>query len=132
MLAGGAERRGRDEMTVVAGIPIPSSSPYFLAGVAAHVLFGLTCVACGAVAMLSPKRAGRHPWFGTLYFWSLGGIFVTASALALVRWSEDRILFLLATLSFATAVAGRQARRQQWVGWPRWHITGMGSRTSPC
>ena len=113
-------------MTIVAGIPIPSSSPYFLAGIAVHVLFGLTCVVCGAVAMLSPKCAGRHPWFGTVYFWSLGGVFVTASALALVRWREDRVLFLLAALSFAAAIVGRQARRQRWPGWPRWHMTGMG------
>ena len=53
-------------MTVVAGILIPSTSPYFLAAVAVHVLFGLTCVICGAVAMLSTKRAGRHPLFGTV------------------------------------------------------------------
>jgi uncharacterized membrane protein HdeD (DUF308 family) len=113
-------------MTIVAGIPVPSSSPYFLAGVAAHVLFGLTCVVCGAVAMVSPKRAGRHPGFGTVYFWSLSGLFVTASGLAIVRWREDRTLFLLATLSLAAAVVGRQARRRRWRRWPRWHMTGMG------
>ena len=113
-------------MTVVAGIPIPSSSPYFLAGVAAHVLFGLICVACGAVAMLSPKRAGRHPWFGTAYFWSLAGVFATACALAFVRWNEDRVLFLLAVIAFALANLGRRARRRRWRWWPRWHMAGMG------
>lgn len=113
-------------MTVVAGIPIQSSSPYFLAGVAVHVFFGLTCVVCGAVAMLSPKRRGRHPTFGTIYFWSLSGVFVTASALAVIRWSDDRALFILAALSFSAAVLGRQARRRQWKDWPRWHMTGLG------
>ena len=113
-------------MTVVAGIPIPSVSPYFLAGVALHVLLGLVAVASGALAMLSPKRAGRHPMFGAVYFWALGGVFITASALAAARWVEDRMLFALAAIAFATAVLGRQARRRLWRGWPRWHMTGMG------
>ncbi|HEV2363306.1 MAG TPA: hypothetical protein VGS12_03815 [Caulobacteraceae bacterium] len=113
-------------MTTVVGIPIPSSSPWFLAGVAAHVLLGLTCVVCGAVAMLSPKRAGRHPRLGTVYFWSLAGVFVTAGALAFARWTQDRVLFLLAALSFAAAILGRQARRSCWRDWPRWHMSGMG------
>lgn len=55
-------------MTDVAGIRIPSTSPIFLAIVALHVLLGLACVVTGAVAMLSPKRQGRHPSFGTIYF----------------------------------------------------------------
>jgi hypothetical protein len=114
------------EATIVAGIPIPSTSPLFLAGVGAHVILGLVCVVCGAVAMLSPKRAGRHPRFGSVYFWSLAGVFVTASALAAARWAEDKLLFALAVLSFALAVTGRQARRGRWQGWPRWHMTGMG------
>ena len=113
-------------MTVIAGIPIPSTSPFFLAGVAAHVLFGLTCVVTGAIAMLSEKRPGRHPTFGTTYFWSLAGAVVTAAALALARWADDQVLFLLAVLSFAAAVVGREARRRQWRGWPRWHMTGLG------
>src|SRR5438552_1617764 len=36
-----------------------------------HVLAGLTCVATGLVAIVSPKRPGRHPRFGGIYFWSL-------------------------------------------------------------
>ena len=113
-------------MTIIAGVTIPSSSPYFLAGVGLHMLFGLTSVICGAAAMLSPKRAGPHPRFGTVYFWSLAGILVTASGLAVARWAEDRVLFLLAALSFAAAVIGRRARRRRWSEWPRWHMTGMG------
>ncbi len=55
-------------VTVVAGIAIPSTSPVFLAAVGVHVLAGLVCVVSGAVAMLSRKRPGRHPTFGTVYF----------------------------------------------------------------
>ena len=113
-------------MTIIAGLPIPSTSPWFLAGVAAHVAFGVACVVAGAVAMLSAKRPGRHPLAGTVYFWSLAGVFVTACALALSRWTQDRTLFGLACVAFALAVLGRQARRRQWQQWPRWHMTGMG------
>ena len=77
--------------------------------------------------MLSPKRAGRHPQYGTIYFWCLTGIFLTASGLAVVRWAGDYHLFILGTLSFAAACLGRQARRQRWRNWVRLHITGMGS-----
>jgi hypothetical protein len=108
------------------GVPIPSTSPWFLAGVAVHVAFGLTCVIAGAVAMLSAKRPGRHPRAGSVYFWSLAGVFLTAAALAFVRWAEDRVLFSLACLAFALCVAGREARRRRWRGWPRWHMSGMG------
>jgi hypothetical protein len=40
-----------EDVMVVAGIPIPSTSPVFLAVVGFHVLLGLMCVATGAVAI---------------------------------------------------------------------------------
>ena len=116
-----------DGITNVAGIEIPSSNPVFLAVVGVHVLLGLACVVTGAIAMLSPKRAGRHPRFGTFYFWCLTGIFLAASGLAAVRWAEDYHLFILGKLAFAAACFGRQARRQRWRNWVRLHITGMGT-----
>ena len=113
--------------TDIAGIEIPSTNPIFLAVVGIHILLGLGCVVIGAVAMLSPKRAGRHPRYGTIYFWCLAGIFVTAGGLAVARWAEDYHLFILGTLSFVSAYWGRQARRQRWRNWVRRHITGMGT-----
>ena len=62
----------------VVGIEIPSTDPAFLAVVAVHVLFGLACTIAGIIAMLSPKRSGRHPRFGTIYYWCLVGVFVRA------------------------------------------------------
>lgn len=112
--------------TVVAGIPVPSDSPYFLAGVGVHVAAGLTCVIAGAVAMLSKKRPGRHPTAGRIYYWSLAVVFVSAVGLALARWAEDRDLFLLAILSFALASFGREAVRRGFLGRYRPHIIGMG------
>ncbi len=55
-------------MTVIGGIPIPSTSPIFLAVVGIHVLLGLACTIIGIVAMLSLKGRGRHSNFGTIYF----------------------------------------------------------------
>jgi hypothetical protein len=113
--------------TNVAGIAIPSIDPIFLAVVGVHILLGLACIVTGAIAMLSQKRAGRHPWYGTIYFWCLAGVFVTSTGLAATRWAEDYHLFVLGALSFAAAYFGRQARRQRWRNWVRLHITGMGT-----
>jgi hypothetical protein len=115
-----------DGTTDIAGIEIPSTSPVFLTVVGIHVLLGLACVVTGAITMLSLKRAGRHPRNGTIYFWCLAGVFLTAAGLAAVRWAEDYHLFILGALSFAAASLGRQARRSRWRHWVRLHITGMG------
>ena len=77
--------------------------------------------------MLSQKRPGRYPRYGTIYFWCLAGIFLTSTSLAAVRWAEDYHLFILGALSFAAAFLGRQARRRRWRYWIRLHITGMGA-----
>ena len=116
-----------DGVTIIAGLPIPSTSPVFLAAVGLHVLAGLACVASGAVAMLSRKGRGRHSDFGTIYFWGLVVVFLSASGLAIVRWAEDYPLFILAALSMAAAWFGRAAMRRRWRGVVRLHITGMGA-----
>src|SRR5687768_6570551 len=112
--------------TVVAGIPIPSTNPIFLAVVGVHVLLGLICVVAGAVAMLSPKRSGRHPTFGTIYYWNLVAVFVTATGLSVVRWAEDYHLFILGLSALIAASLGRTARRRRWARWVPVHISGMG------
>lgn len=115
------------ETTVVAGIEIPSTSPVFLTIVGFHVVAGLACVISGAMAMLSPKRAGRHPTFGSIYYWCLLAVFASASALSVMRWAENYHLFILGVLSFATAWFGRAARQRRWQGWVRLHIAGLGT-----
>jgi hypothetical protein len=116
-----------DGTTEIAGIEIPSANPVFLTVVGIHVLLGLACVVTGAIAMLSPKRRGRHPRYGTIYFWCLAGVFLTAAGLAAVRWAQDYHLSVLGALSFAAAYFGRLARQERWRHWVRLHITGMGS-----
>src|SRR3954470_7534451 len=101
-----------DDITVVAGIPVPSTSPIFLAIVAVHVLFGLGATAAGAVAMLSKKRRGRHSDFGTIYNWCLAVVFVTATALSAARPAEDYHLFILGALALTAAYWARGAARR--------------------
>jgi hypothetical protein len=114
-----------DQGVVVLGIPIPSSSPLFLSIVAIHVLAGLVCTVAGIVAMLAPKRAGRHPSAGTVYYWSLVVVFLTMTALSILRWPANTHLFVLGILSFCAGVIGRTARRRLWPGWVPVHVTAM-------
>jgi len=116
-----------ENTTVVLGIPIPSTDPVFLAIVGVHVLFGLAAVIAGAVVMLRRKGSGQHANLGTIYFWSLSGVFVTMSALSFMRWAENYHLFILGALSFASAYLGRTAARRQRYQWVRLHLTGMGA-----
>ena len=110
----------------LAGIEIPSDAPLFLLVLGMHVVFGLGCVVTGCVAMLSAKRAGRHPRFGTYYYWSLAVVFGTMSVLSAMRWAENYRLFVLGFLSFVAATVGRTARRRRWRSWVTLHIGGLG------
>jgi hypothetical protein len=94
---------------------------------AVHVFAGMTCVATGAVAALSPKRRGRHPGFGLVYFWALAVVFVTSTGMSLLRWSEDGYLFVLGTVAFSFALFGLTARRRRWAGWTTAHVVGMSA-----
>src|SRR3954462_12584212 len=115
-----------DDITVVAGIPIPSTSPVFLTIVGIHVLFGIVCATTGVVAMLSKKRRGRHSDFGTIYYWCLAAVFVTATALSAARPAEDYHLFVLGVLALTAAYWARGAARGGGPGWIQRHIAGMG------
>jgi hypothetical protein len=115
-----------DHGIVILGIVVPSSSKVFLTIVAGHVGAGLVCVVAGAVAMVSPKRAGRHPTAGTLYYWSLLVVFLSMTALSIMRWPADTHLLVLGILSFGSGAIGRTARRGRWQGWLRIHMVGMG------
>ena len=113
--------------TDILGIIVPSTDPLFLIVIGLHILVALTCVVSGAVAMLQPKQAGRHPWYGTVYYWGLVAVFASATALALMRWAEDWHLFVLGTLALSAATFGRTARRRRWNKWVELHIIGMGT-----
>ena len=112
------------EGVVVLGIPIPSSSPLFLSVVAVHVAAGIICTLAGVVAMLAPKRIGRHPSAGTVYYWSLVVVFFSMAILSILRWPANTHLLILGVLSFGAGFLGRRARRHSPVRL-RMHVVGM-------
>ena len=90
-----------------------------------HIPAGLTCVVTGAVALLSRKLRGRHPAFGEIYFWALTVVFLTATALAVMRWAESAYLIVLGAIALAFASVGYCARKRRWPGWLTAHMVGM-------
>lgn len=110
----------------IIGFNLPSNSPLFLSVLSFHILFGIACAILGIAAMLSRKRRGKHPNFGTAYYWCLAVLFASATVLAAMRWAEDYHLFILGALSFLAASVGRMARRQLWRKWVDFHVIGMG------
>ena len=109
----------------IVGFELPSD-PLFLTVLAIHVPLGLAAVVTGLAAMVSRKGRGKHSRVGTIYFWSLGGLFVTSSALAVMRWFDDYHLFILGAVAFTAAAIGRAARRNRWNTTIDLHIAGMG------
>jgi hypothetical protein len=103
---------------------MPASPAFFLL-VVVHMGAGLTCVVGGAVALLSPKRRGRHPRFGEVYFWALAVVFATTAGMAGIRWAHDAHLFVLGCLAFGAGSVGYVARKRRWPGWLTFHLTGM-------
>jgi hypothetical protein len=115
------------EPFTVGGIPIPSDAPLFLAALGVHIPFGLAAVVTGAVAILSSKGPGRHPNFGTYYYWCLAVVFGSATVLSALRWIDNYHLFVLGALSFVAASLGRTARRRRWQHWLKLHISALGT-----
>src|SRR5262249_21267440 len=70
---------------------------------------------------------GGHSTWGTIYYYCLVALFASAAFLSIMRWAENYHLFVLGTLSIASAWIGRAALRQRWSHWIRLHIVGMGS-----
>jgi len=77
--------------------------------------------------MLSEKGMARHVALGRTYYLCLTAVFVSASALAFTRWTEDYHLFVLGALAIAAATLGRSAAKRKLRSWPTLHVVGMGS-----
>lgn len=108
------------------GLPIPAAGPVFTAALAVHIASGLIAVVTGALAATAKKRPGRHPRAGRIYLCALGGIFVTATVMATIRWRQDAYLFAIAVIAFGLGWYGYRARRRHRPGWPPHHAIGMG------
>ena len=110
----------------ILGIVVPNESPLFVSLVGVHVLIALAAVIAGVAAMLSKKGIGRHSTFGSVYFWLMFGVFVTATALSAMRWTHDRHLFVLGALAFACVTFGRSSLRRRGRARLAAHLSGMG------
>ena len=115
-----------EQPVTILGLPIPSDSPLFLGVLAVHVVAGLGAVVAGAVAMLSPKRPGRHPRLGRFYLRCLAVIAVTMALLSAMRWREDYHLFTLGMLAAAAAAVGLGGVRRSSRAL-RTHAVGFGA-----
>ena len=111
----------------VFGLPIPDAGLVFAAALIVHIGAGLTGVIAGALAATARKRPGRHPKAGRVYLWAIGGVFVTATIMAAIRWHHDWHLFVIGALAFALALYGYRAGRRHQPGWPTHHAIAMGS-----
>jgi hypothetical protein len=110
----------------VFGIHVPSSTPVFLAFLTVHVTTALTAVVSGGWAALARRKArGRHTRLGDVYYAAICVVFATATGMAVLRWRQDHLLFLIGTVAFGAATTGLLARRRHWPG-DATHIIGMG------
>lgn len=122
----GQENHMSSDTTIVFGVPVPSIDPVFLAVVRFHIVVGVISVVTGVTAMLSQKGRGRHSRLGTIYYWSLSLVVLSATALSVARWAENYQLFFLGALSFIAATFGRTVLRQGWPNRFRVHLASMG------
>jgi hypothetical protein len=109
----------------ILGVEVGSTAPVFLAVLAVHVVAGLTAVITGAAAALARKGSPRHIRAGRWFYRAITAVFVTAAALAAMRWAQDWYLFVLGAVAFTAATAGFLHRRYRRPG-DTGHIAGMG------
>src|SRR5256885_3640034 len=109
----------------IGGIAVPDAGGVFLAVLALHVVAGATAVVALVVAATAVKRPGRHPRAGTVYLVAIGAVFVTAAAMAVLRWGHDWHLLAIATVAAGLAGLGWWARRRRPRRWMAWHGTSM-------
>lgn len=92
---------------------------------ALHIVAGTAGLALGPLAMMSPKRHGRHPRVGVAYQVVLAVLTLSALGLALLDMAQLWWLGLIAVLTEAAALSGWWARRRQFSGWLAWHVRLM-------
>ena len=95
-----------------------------------HIMSGSLALLAGPVAMMLPKRRGRHAKLGTGYVALVGLLSASAIGLAAMKpalwW-----LGVIAGATLAAALAGRELRRRHPPGWLPQHISLMsGSNIS--
>lgn len=110
----------------ILGGQVGSSAPVFLAFLSVHVIAGLTAVIAGAIAALTSKGSSHHVRAGRWFYRAITVVFLTAMALAIIRWRQDYHLFIIGTVAFTAATIGYLHRRRHRPG-DTGHIVGMGT-----
>src|SRR5215469_16520863 len=110
----------------ILGDEVGSTAPVFLAFLSVHVIAGLTAVATGATAALTRKGSSRHIRAGRWFYRAITVVFITATALSIMRWRQDYHLFIIGTVAFLAATTGYLHRRRHLPG-DTGHIVGMGT-----
>jgi hypothetical protein len=86
-----------------------------------HVVAGGLGLLVGPIAMLAPKRPGRHPRLGYAYQALTAVLCLTAFGLVVYQpalwW-----LGVIGAATWGTALGGWWARRRRFDGWLAWHI----------
>jgi hypothetical protein len=98
----------------------------FRAVLALHVAAGAVGLVLGPIAMLAPKRPGRHTRAGEAYHWVMLFLCVSAAVLALLDWARIWWFLPIAVGSYAFALLGYAAAKRRGAGWLGTHITGQG------
>lgn len=91
---------------------------------AVHIAAGSLGLVVGPLAMLAPKRPGRHPKLGTTY--QISTAILCLSAWGLVAYRPDLWwLGVIAAATWAAALGGWWAARRRFHGWVLWHLNLM-------
>jgi hypothetical protein len=93
---------------------------------AVHIASGSLGLVLGPIAMLAPKRRGRHTKVGDVYHWNMLVVCVSAIGLAVVAWSRLWWFLPIAVFSYGNALFGYVAIKRRRPGWLPRHIGGMG------
>lgn len=93
---------------------------------AVHIAAGTLGLILGPLAMLAPKRPGRHPRLGMAYQASTAVLCLSAMGLVVYRpglwW-----LGVIAVATWAAALGGWWCARRRFRGWILWHLNLMCS-----
>jgi hypothetical protein len=90
-----------------------------------HVASGSAGLLLGPVAMIAPKRRGRHTRAGGAYQVAVGALTASAVGLALLDWRRLWWLALIAVATEAAAMGGLRVRRRRRPGWRSRHVRLM-------
>jgi hypothetical protein len=90
-----------------------------------HVAAGASGLVLGPLAMLAPKRAGRHTRTGLAYQAATAVLAVSAVGLAALDWGRLWWLAAIGIATWAAALGGLYAKRRRFRGWLPVHIQLM-------